>query len=372
MLSPQPKAVPAPLLCFHPLCLHMSKKMILGLADSLPSLVEAKFRTAKASSSLVFSPTELSIIRTSTGIPFQLRYCPSLAKKPLPKLEAPSSPPKKHFDPFANPSPDLHIVDIPAAAPTHLLVLNKFPIIAGHFILATKANKQQTHVLEQDDLEATYACLKAWSADSKQKRLFAFFNSGDHSGASQPHRHLQFLPVEHMRDSEAANGWELLIDLVLSDERSTATSPRALQDADIPFAHFGRKFDGEPTGLQLFSIYSELYGLAKDAVDNFVAKNPDAFALHPTEDGDSPISYNMAMTPQGMVVLPRRSEGTMLKRPDGSEIGFVALNGTTLGGTMMVKHQEEWDVLRSQRGKLDSILNAIGIPKDPETLKSRV
>jgi ATP adenylyltransferase len=138
----------------------------------------------------------------------------------------------------------------------------------------------------------------------------------------------------------------------------------------IPFAHFGRRFDGEPTGEQLVSIYNELYGLAKDAVDGLIAKNPSEFALHPTEGGDSPISYNLAMTTEGMVVLPRRSEGTMLQHPDGSEIGFVALNGTTLGGTMLVKNQEEWDVLRSQRGKLDSILNAIGIPRDSAAPKA--
>jgi diadenosine tetraphosphate (Ap4A) HIT family hydrolase len=152
---------------------------------------------------------------------FQLRFCPSLAKKPIPKLEKPTPTPKKHFDPFDDPSPDLHITDIPLTAPTHLLVLNKFPIIAGHFILATKTNKQQTHILEQDDLEATYACLKAWGAEGKQKRLFAFFNSGEHSGASQPHRHLQFLPVENMRDHEEANGWDLLIDLILEGKRCT-------------------------------------------------------------------------------------------------------------------------------------------------------
>jgi ATP adenylyltransferase len=146
---------------------------------------------------------------------FQLRYCPTLAKKPIPKLD--KNPPKHHFDPFDNPAADLHIVDIPTANPSHLLVLNKFPIIAEHFILATKSNKKQTHVLEQDDLEATYACLEAWQHDSKQKRLFAFFNSGDHSGASQPHRHLQFLPVETMRDSEATSGWDLLIDSMLSN-----------------------------------------------------------------------------------------------------------------------------------------------------------
>ncbi|KAJ8112937.1 hypothetical protein OPT61_g4823 [Boeremia exigua] len=308
----------------------------------------------------------------SSDTMFQLRFCPSLAKKPIPKLEAPTPIPKKHFDPFDNPSPDLHIVDIPTAAPTHLLVLNKFPIIAEHFILATKTNKQQTHILEQDDLEATYACLKAWGADSKQKRLFAFFNSGDHSGASQPHRHLQFLPVEHMRDNEATNGWGLLIDSILSGESGTGALSPLLQAANIPFEHFGRRFDAEPTGQELLRIYNELYGLARDAVDRFIAKNASAFALHPTEGGDSPISYNLAMTTEGMMIVPRRSEGTMLKRPDGSEIGFVALNGTTLGGTLLVKHQEEWDVLRMQRGKLDSILNAVGIPKVPQTYNSRV
>jgi ATP adenylyltransferase len=103
--------------------------------------------------------------------------------------------------------------------------LNKFPIIAEHFILATKSNKKQKHELEQDDLEATYACLKAWQdgTGSKQKRLFAFFNSGEHSGASQPHRHLQFLPVENMRDGEATSSWDLLIDLILSSKNAQAT-----------------------------------------------------------------------------------------------------------------------------------------------------
>jgi ATP adenylyltransferase len=74
-------------------------------------------------------------------------------------------------------------------------------------------------VLEQDDLEATYACLRAWQAENngKQKRLFAFFNSGEHSGASQPHRHLQFLPVESMRHGDATSGWDLLLDLILSN-----------------------------------------------------------------------------------------------------------------------------------------------------------
>ncbi|KAG9187725.1 sulfate adenylyltransferase (ADP) / ATP adenylyltransferase [Alternaria panax] len=329
-------------------------------------IAKRKFEAAKASSDLLFSPTELAIIRTSAGIPFQLRYCPSLAKKPLPKLQG--ATPKQKIDPFENPPPALHLADIPAANPTHFLVLNKFPIIPEHFILATKPNKKQTHVLEQDDLEATHAVLKAWHTDAGdgEERLLAFFNSGDHSGASQPHRHLQFLPVEGMRNSEKAGDWRLLIDSILSSPAAKPTEGHVefLQHPSLPFTHFAYRFDSEPSSGQLLDIYHRLYDAAKAAVDAFISSNPNKFALHPTDGGDLPISYNLAMTTAGMVILPRRAEGTMLRRDDGSEIGFAALNGTTLGGTMMVKHQDEWDMLREKPGLLDHILSGIGIPKN--------
>lgn len=96
-------------------------------------------------------------------------------------------------------------------------------MIPEHFILATKTNKPQTHALEQDDLELSYACLKAWQSEESgghSKRLFAFFNSGDHSGASQPHRHLQFLPIECMTDGQEDNDWTLLLDLILRDNQN--------------------------------------------------------------------------------------------------------------------------------------------------------
>jgi sulfate adenylyltransferase (ADP) / ATP adenylyltransferase len=136
-----------------------------------------------------------------------LRYCPSLSKKPVPKTDANQE--KKKVNPFENPTGDLLITAIPAQNPSHVLVLNKFPIIAGHFILATKEFKEQTDDLEADDLEATYECLKAWEEGNeavRSKKLFAFFNSGEHSGASQPHRHIQFLPVDSVLDGYGSEG----------------------------------------------------------------------------------------------------------------------------------------------------------------------
>lgn len=250
--------------------------------------------------------------------------------------------------------------------PSHFLVLNKFPVITNHSILATKINKQQTHALEEDDLEATYACLKAWQKNgvpSRQNRLFAFFNSGEHSGASQPHRHLQFLPVDSMHEGERSAGWELLIDLILSCATTASSEP--IQHPSLPFTHFAYKFSSEPTGADLLKFYNDLYRMAKEAVDKFIAANSGQLSLHSVEEGHLPISYNLAMTTAGIAILPRRSEGHMLRGDNGTDFGFIQLNGTTLGGTLMVKYQEEWDVLRAQPHKLDSILEAIGIPRMP-------
>ncbi|KAF2856996.1 Ap4A phosphorylase-like protein II [Plenodomus tracheiphilus IPT5] len=350
--------------------------MLLGLSQGLPSLVEAKFIAAKASASLLFSPTEVAIIRTSAGIPFQLRYCPTLAKKPIPNQG--DSTPQQKIDPFENPPAALHVADVPVTHPTHLLVLNKFPIIAEHFILATKPNKKQTHLLEQDDLEATYACLKAWrdESGSKQKRLFAFFNSGEHSGASQPHRHLQFLPLERMREKEkdAAGSWGLLVDEILSAPTADLQGgdDGLFQHPELPFVHFAHTFGSEPSGAQLLRTYTSLYSAAQAAIHGFIASDPERLASHSTEGGDSSFSYNLAMTTSGMVILPRRCEGTMLRHEDGNEAGFVALNGTALGGTMMVKHRVEWDLLRKRPELLDYILSQIGLPRESASPRPHV
>jgi ATP adenylyltransferase len=146
-----------------------------------------------------------------------------LVKKPTPSKEHDNAAPKRpKVNPFENPDPQLFITDIPNShSPTHFLILNKFPIIKHHFILATKKHKEQTRVLEEDDVAATYAVLKAWRSDGvgeenggRGKRLFCFFNSGKHSGASQAHRHLQFLPEESVREGTGPDVWSLLIDRI--------------------------------------------------------------------------------------------------------------------------------------------------------------
>lgn len=76
-------------------------------------------------------------------------------------------------------------------------------------------------MLEEDDISAAFACVKAWRDQGKE--LFGFFNSGEHSGASQRHRHIQFIDVDSMRKEKECEGWELLADSITSSSSNLGT-----------------------------------------------------------------------------------------------------------------------------------------------------
>lgn len=99
--------------------------------------------------------------------------------------------------------------------------------------------------------------------------------------------------------------------------------------------------------------------------------------LESTDDGSAAISYNLAMTTSAMAICPRRSDTVTLNvasLEDDSKgtrrIGPVALNGTILAGTLMVKSEEEWNELRRDEGKLLDLLKMVGIP--PENNRANV
>jgi len=78
--------------------------------------------------------------------------------------------------------------------------------------------------------------------------------------------------------------------------------------------------------------------------------------------GEAIISYNLGLTDRSMVLCPRTSEGTKVSSK-GNYIGPISLNGTVLGGTLLVKSEDEWDAMQYDSSKLAEVLRAIGIPK---------
>ncbi|OBT62297.1 hypothetical protein VE03_09030, partial [Pseudogymnoascus sp. 23342-1-I1] len=224
----------------------------IKIQDGLPDLVAARFQEAKESGDLLAFDSTVAVLDVN-GIPFQLRYCPTLKSKPT--SNGPKSSSSTPFNPFLHPPAPLFITDI---GPSHHLVLNKFAINPSHTILATKSFKSQTDLLAADDLGATYALLSAYRLAGH--RLFGFFNSGPHSGASQPHRHVQFLPVESMREGLGEGKWELLADGL------------AEAQAKIPFTYFAAPIRGGETPEKLCETYLALHQMAGYAVDTFAKR----------------------------------------------------------------------------------------------------
>ncbi|KIW19976.1 hypothetical protein PV08_00551 [Exophiala spinifera] len=327
--------------------------MALGLAEHLQSLVSRKFQEAYRKKALLFSDTALQVLRIKQGSSFQLRYCPALANKPKGTEKTESRGPK--FDPFAKPSPDLLITSIPSNDPSHILVLNKFPVIHNHFIIATKDNKPQTGLLEPADLGMTYECLHAWQthqSDTASQRLFAFFNSGEHSGASQAHRHLQFLSMEDMLGSESQD-WGLLID------RMTVPAHPELplfHDPSCPLLHFSTPLEGRASAEILFSKYQLLLRAALSAASHPGEQLNEHINIE--RDGETTFSYNLAMTRDRMAICPRSREAVAVPGIDIDS--SVALNGTILAGTLMVKHEQEWNILRETPMLLENMLASVG------------
>lgn len=199
--------------------------------------------------------------------------------------------------------------------------------------------------------------------------LFAFFNSGEHSGASQPHRHLQLLPVREMGFDVRGGDWRLLADCLMDEGRvqdGRSLTPAVPVDlstrSSLPFRCFGTRLPESLTPEQLHELYVKMYMLSESAVREYIHRHPNATQLHATADGALPISYNLAMTTDSLLVCPRLSGGKAIRREDGMELDTVELNGTMLGGTLMVKNEEVYRILKGGGGLLDGVLEAVGLP----------
>ncbi|KPM38269.1 hypothetical protein AK830_g8292 [Neonectria ditissima] len=332
----------------------------LKAPSALPELVKSAFAKASSEGHVHYYPSQATILYAN-DIPFQVRFSPALENKPKPAVKDHTSP-RQFFDPFADPPAALRVTDL---SPSHYLVLNKFAVVPEHFILATTEFKPQTHLLEEADLEATLACIRAYEAAKSANEglgrhdgdtagdggLFAFFNCGEHSGASQPHRHIQLLPIARMKDGLAAgSAWSVLAD--------------SLTSRPAPFATFAEKISLEIPAPDLHAVYLRLYRQACRAVAAHAGETQTDETTIENEaitEGEARISYNLALTKDTLVVCPRLAEGAVVVSEDGALLGTLSLNGTLLAGTALVKNEVEWEALKKDPEGLLQVLKRIGV-----------
>jgi ATP adenylyltransferase len=140
-------------------------------------LIDARVAEALACGAL--EPIQTGVESVQDGAAsFELRWVESLARKPTPATLAAKNP---FLPPYEAP---LVLGEVRA---THVCLLNKFPVFPGHLLLITREFEPQEADLTLADLEALYRARDALPG-------LGFYNGGTTAGASQPHKHLQWVP----------------------------------------------------------------------------------------------------------------------------------------------------------------------------------
>lgn len=287
-----------------------------------PALAAAT-RRALASGALAPIETRGTVI-ADDGVRFRVREAVSLRRKDAEDAArergaAPGNP----FLPF---EPDLFVAGV---SPTHVALLNKFSVLARHLLIVTRVFEHQERWLTRDDFAALAACLSQFES-------LGFYNGGPAAGASQPHKHLQLvpLPLEEGTGSavpapprgerEAAPAGPPLLPTALLVEASLPAAGVAQVDG-FPFVAAATRLDraafADPVAV------ADLLATRFAAAAAFAGVGPVAAA-----DGlRQSAPYNLLVTQDWLLVVPRSRE-----HADG-----VSINALGYAGSLFVRDGEE-------------------------------
>ncbi len=216
--------------------------------------------------------------------------------------------------PFLPPEAALAIGEI---TPTHVGVLNKFPVVAHHLLVVTKRLVSQEEPLDRDDFAALAAGLGAVDG-------LAFYNAGRDAGASQPHKHLQLVPLPL-----GAGPWDVPMEALFD---RWAVAGAVLRLLHLPFKHAFTLLDPplfddreRAAGRML-----ELYDAAMEAV-GVVEEGAAA-----NDEPERTAPYNLLVTRRWMLAVPRSRE----------KFGSISVNALGFAGSLFVRDAAEMQRLR--------------------------
>lgn len=255
------------------------------------------------------------------GIRFLVRVLANLSRKEKAQKQQGKTKPANPFLPYEQ---DLYVSDI---SPTHLCLLNKFNVVDHHFLIVTQAFEPQENWLTLSDFEALAQCLSEVNG-------LGFFNGGQTAGASQPHKHLQVVP---------------LVDIELPIEAAIDQSQEKLgvwRSHLLPFEHAIARLDftaASATGNQS-QLYLDSYQQLLSAVGiDSPIDSPNSWK------GKQTAAYNMLCTRQWMMIVPRSQE----------KHAGISVNSLGYAGSLLVRNQEELEQLQ-QLGPM-RLLQAVGL-----------
>ncbi|BGP12790.1 hypothetical protein JCM10213_007304 [Rhodosporidiobolus nylandii] len=309
--------------------------------------IKKQYAEAVRTSAVHFTESEeVELDDEETGIPFEVRFAPALAKKPLPKEGEAGK--QQDDDPLKYPGqPGLYVAedvvkeDEQDAGEAFVVMLNKFCVSPRHFLLVTKEFVKQTTPLSPTELLAAWSILK--QLGSREKHL-AFFNCGKNSGASQPHKHLQFIPL--------ANGVAPYDGFLDANKPKNAKSPFQLP---LPYASFTSLITPPTSGLagDIAAHLGERFISCLDLMIDHLRRLAEEENLSSSSIRLSDLSYNVVLTQSYLHLVPRSAEKYTTKSGRS-----ISVNSLGFAGMLLVKEQEALDEIK-EVGVLE-VLSSVG------------
>lgn len=237
------------------------------------------------------------------------------------------------------------------------------------------AFESQLSPLNQSDFEATWSFLKMTKREGSPNFL-AFYNCGPLSGASVPHKHVQFVPLYAQEDGHDLDPFAPIEPLIFSAARSKGiagpgNSKNGCYDYIIliffiigtpftvplyPFAHAftllmstseekqdeDHRFDKKmPNRLEesLHILITHSFKLA--GLDPDRALKEEYYSSSSSSSSSSSfISYNLLFTEKWMLVVPRRLEKANETMNAAGGFGGISINSVAFSG--MIRNQTKF------------------------------
>ncbi len=227
----------------------------------------------------------------------------------------------RDFNPFLPYDPALFVADI---SPTHLALLNKFPVMRQHMLVVTRAFAEQDAVLDAADFAALWACMG-------EGGTLGFYSSGNSAGASQRHKHLQWIPGT----DEQAN-----LRLYLPGLPQGAQPLEVARHPALPLQHCFVRI-GEMQGAPVEQTATTLHQAFQVACSQL--------GLAPDTDGCLP-ACNLLVGDGWLLLIPRSQE----------MVEGISLSAICFGGALYLRQPEQMELVRRE-GPL-KVLGAVGYP----------